>query len=44
MYIEFEYTLFSDPQVEVPAGFCQECGCECYAPSLTCLRCERRGA
>ena len=44
MYIEFPYTLFSDPQDAVPAEFCQRCGCECYAPSLVCIRCERRPA
>lgn len=42
MYIEFPYTLFYDPQAAVPAEFCLECGCECYAPGLTCLRCYRR--
>lgn len=43
MYTEFPYTLFADPQNEVPAEFCQTCGCECYAPGLVCLYCERRG-
>jgi len=43
MYIEFAYTLFSDPQEAVPAEFCLRCGCERYAPGLHCLRCERRG-
>lgn len=42
MYMEFPYTLFYDPQAAVPAEFCLECGCECYAPGLHCLRCERR--
>ena len=42
MYLEFPYTLFEDPQAAVPAAFCEECGCECYAPGLHCLRCERR--
>lgn len=42
MYVEFPYTLFADPQDVVPAAFCLECGCECYAPGLHCLRCERR--
>lgn len=43
MYVEFPYTLFFDPQAAVPEEFCKACGCECYAPGLTCLRCERRG-
>ncbi len=43
MYLEFPYTLFVDSQAERPACFCQNCGCECYAPGLHCLRCERRG-
>ena len=42
MYMEFTYSLFIDEQAAVPGGFCQHCGCECYAPSLHCLRCERR--
>ena len=42
MYIECPYTLFSDPQAAVPASFCRDCGCECYAPGLVCIRCERR--
>lgn len=42
MYIEFPYTLFFDPQAAVPEEFCIACGCECYAPGLTCLHCERR--
>ena len=43
MYIEFPYTLFYDPQAEIPADFCECCNCELYAPGLHCLRCERRG-
>lgn len=42
MYIEFPYTLFYDPQNEIPAEFCIACGCECYNPGLHCLRCWRR--
>ncbi len=42
MYIQFQYTLFYDPQAEIPAEYCRECGCERYAPGLHCLRCERR--
>ncbi len=42
MYVEFTDSLFIDEQAAVPGGFCQHCGCECYAPSLHCLRCERR--
>ena len=42
MYVEFPYILFADPQAVVPAGFCEACGCELYAPGLHCLRCERR--
>ena len=39
-----EGTLFLDPQAAVPACFCPRCGGECYAPTLTCSRCERRAA
>ena len=38
-----EGTLFYDPQAAVPASVCPRCGGECYAPSLVCIRCERRG-
>ena len=34
--------LFFDPQAQKPAGVCPVCGGELYAPSLHCLRCERR--
>ena len=37
-----EQVLYVDQQSLPPAGFCQVCGGELYAPSLTCLRCERR--
>lgn len=43
MYLEFPYSLFYDPQAQQPQCFCDRCGCECYAPGLHCLRCERRG-
>lgn len=43
MYLEFSYTLFSDPQMQQPQYRCPCCGCECYAPGLHCLHCERRG-
>lgn len=43
MKITIEPTLFTDPQAAVPAGFCEVCGREIYAPSLICARCERRG-
>ena len=39
-----EGTLFIDPQAAVPACFCPRCGGECYAPTFTCIRCERRDA
>jgi len=39
-----ESVLFPDPQAARPGYFCPRCGSECYAPSLVCLRCERRGA
>ena len=42
MYVEFPYTLFRDPQAEVPEDFCIVCGCECYVPGLYCPVCERR--
>lgn len=43
MTITIEQALYIDPQAEVPAGCCQQCGGELYAPSLVCSRCERRG-
>ena len=33
-------TLYIDPQDQPPAGFCPDCGCELYWPSLRCIRCE----
>ena len=38
-----EQILFTDPQDQVPACYCALCGGARYAPSLICLRCERRG-
>ena len=40
----YESILYIDPQAVKPAAFCPVCGGECYAPSMTCIRCERRGA
>ena len=42
MSIKIEPTLYIDPQNKKPAAFCPKCGGELYAPSLVCLRCERR--
>lgn len=43
MCILFIHTRHIDPQDIAPNAFCPHCGGECYAPSLVCLRCERRG-
>ena len=43
MIEEIQGTLYTDPQAQVPAGYCPRCGGAVYQPSLTCLRCERRG-
>ena len=40
----YEPILYTDPQAVRPALLCPLCGGECYAPSLTCLCCERRAA
>lgn len=37
-----EPVLYLDPQNQIPACFCEACGGERYAPTFTCLRCERR--
>ena len=37
-----EPMLYIDPQGKTPADQCPVCGGERYAPSLVCLRCERR--
>ena len=39
----WEQTLFTDPQDQVPACYCDRCGGARYAPSLICIRCERSG-
>ena len=43
MSIKIESVLYIDMQAQKPAAFCNHCGTELYAPSLVCLRCERRG-
>jgi hypothetical protein len=43
MSINIESVLYIDSQQQKPAAFCDVCGTELYAPSLVCLRCERRG-
>lgn len=40
----YESIFYPDPQAVRPACFCPNCGAECYAPSLICIRCERRAA
>ena len=42
MSTKIESVLYIDDQREPPADYCPECGGELYAPSLICLRCERR--
>ena len=42
MRITLEPTLYFDPQAARPAAYCPDCGGLLYAPSLRCLRCERR--
>ncbi len=37
-----EGCLFIDWQAAVPGDFCPVCGGERYAPSFTCICCERR--
>ena len=37
-----EQNLYTDPQMQAPAGYCERCGGELYAPSLVCSRCHRR--
>ncbi len=36
-----ESILYIDPQAQVPAGYCADCGGALYSPSLVCLRCGR---
>ena len=40
--ITIEQNLYIDPQNQVPAGYCPNCGGELYAPSHVCSRCEKR--
>ena len=42
MSTKIESVLYIDSQNQKPAAFCRCCGSELYAPSLVCLRCERR--
>ena len=42
MISSLESVLYVDLQAAVPACLCGRCGGERYAPSLVCLRCERR--
>ena len=41
--MNIEKNLYIDEQAAVPAGFCERCGGELYAPSMVCSRCERNG-
>lgn len=41
MSINIESILYIDSGQQKPAAFCAKCGAELYAPSLSCLRCER---
>lgn len=43
MTITIEQNLYIDPQAQIPAGYCERCGGELYAPGSICSRCERRG-
>jgi uncharacterized membrane protein YccC len=42
MIVTIEQNLYIDPQNQIPAGFCENCGGELYAPSCICSRCQRR--
>ncbi len=42
MLTKIEPVLYIDTQARKPAAFCPDCGGELYAPSLICLRCEKR--
>ena len=37
-----EQVLYIDPQNQIPACYCRVCGGARYAPSLVCIRCQRR--
>lgn len=39
MKVTIESTYYKDPQDQIPAGYCAECGAELYAPSCQCQRC-----
>ena len=34
--------LWVDEQARIPAGFCEQCGGECYHPSRLCPDCEEK--
>lgn len=38
---KLESVLFTDPQAQIPAGYCPLCGGALYAPGLYCIRCGR---
>ena len=42
MLTKIQSILYIDPGAQKHAAFCPDCGREVYAPSLTCLRCERK--
>lgn len=42
MAVILEPNLYTDPQMQAPAGNCEYCGGELYEPSMACGRCERR--
>ncbi len=42
MSTAIQQTLYIDPQMKKPVGFCPVCGGEIYAADGTCLHCERR--
>ena len=39
MNVTIETTHFKDPQDQIPAGYCDRCGAELYAPGCSCSRC-----
>ena len=43
MNFTIERKLFIDAQAEKPAGYCERCGGEVYAPGRSCARCLRDG-
>ena len=40
--MSIDFTLFQDPQAQPPAGVCERCGGEVYAPGMVCDRCRKR--